>query len=613
MCIKSDKISKCLEVSRRCSMYERLRRHDTISVTILFIVINIISILRMGDSVGLYLDAVNPDYLAVKLLNHNNFTSAISLPYIGIPFLGQIYHGTVTMFGSLLAILVTGSTSVLQLRIMNGLWGALCVTSVYQILKRVGCKRQIAFAICFLLSVSPNFIGTFFTQYYIELPGIFFLLLQIYFLLTWNDSLELRRLLAAGIFGGLAIYDYFNFIFFVPSVLIFVLFLTSNKKTGRSLENIMTIISGYAMGVIPFIVGYTELVICASGSVNRAKIILVLIAVVVSFVVCIILYKLQKKVSIRNRIISFVILLICLACVLIIGLLVSNLYANYIRGLNVQVSEGLLAGVSCIIRYLGETLCHSTLEYLVIGKYSSVGMIFIPTLTFVLSVVSFYIVKFKKYKNADNRLNFLACVYFATAVYLICCIPLATRMQGQHFICMLFLMYIALGLGVSIVTDYLAMLQTGTEWKNVERTIYAVVLFILVFNQTTVAFQMRNNNGVDSYYNKYYSNAVQKLSENANSNREEGKKEYYIFPEWGILCGFDYLTGNGVDFTGSIDPDALRWLNKDCGYDVIVCYWDEGNENIYKSELLKVFGKDEITMDSVRGNYGNILEMKVMK
>lgn len=595
-------------------MLEKLRRYDTISVTLLFMIINIISILRMGDSIGLYLDAVNPDYLAVKLLNPNNLTSSISLPYIGIPFLGQVYHGTITMFGSFLSMLITGTTGVLQLRIMNGLYGALCVATVYRILKYIGCTRQTAFAICFLLSVSPNLIGTFFTQYYIELPGIFFFLLQIYFLLIWNDSLELRRLLAAGVFGGLAIYDYFNFIFFVPAVLIFVLVLALNKKSGRALENVFAIISGYAMGVIPFVVGYTELVIIASGSVRKAtKIIFVLVAAVAPFVVCTILYKLQKKMSIRNRIISIAILLICLVCALILGVQVSKLYATYIRGLSVWRSEGLLARTLSIIRYLQEVLCHSALEYLVIGRYSSAGLWIIPALTLVLSFVSFCLVKFKRFKEADKRSKLLACVYFATAIYLICCIPLATRMQGQHFICILFLMYIALGLSVSIVADYMIIVQTGTVWKTAGWITYAVVLFILLFNQTAVAFHTRNTNGSDSHYNIYYSNALQKLSEDAKRKKKEGKKEYYVFPEWGIMCGFDYLTSNGIGFTGYIDPNALRWLNKDCGYDIIVCYWNEGNEDIYKTELLKVFYQNEIIMDLVSGNYGNILEMKVMK
>ena len=79
-----------------------------VAMLFFFVLLNLLSIFRFGNSVGLYADAVMPDYLAVKLANSNTLTGSMALPYVGMPLLGQAYHGTITMFVSYIALLITG-------------------------------------------------------------------------------------------------------------------------------------------------------------------------------------------------------------------------------------------------------------------------------------------------------------------------------------------------------------------------------------------------------------------------------------------------------------------------------------------------------------------------
>lgn len=141
-------------------------KNTAIIIFVAVVCINIISILKFGDNIGLYLDAVNPDYLATKLVNPNSLTGSWTLPYIGIPLLGQAYHGTLTMIGSYFSILITGTTSVMQLRVVNSVYSALAVVIIYKIFDRLNVKKKLSVAICLLITLSPNVIGTYFTQYY---------------------------------------------------------------------------------------------------------------------------------------------------------------------------------------------------------------------------------------------------------------------------------------------------------------------------------------------------------------------------------------------------------------------------------------------------------------
>ena len=68
---------------------------------------------------GLYLDSVNPDYLAVQILFPQIQNPSMIMPQTGFPMLGQLYHGTVTVWLQLLLIGLSGKASVFTLSLIH--------------------------------------------------------------------------------------------------------------------------------------------------------------------------------------------------------------------------------------------------------------------------------------------------------------------------------------------------------------------------------------------------------------------------------------------------------------------------------------------------------------
>ena len=106
-----------MKINKVCAEVKN-RKAYLIDFFILFILI-MFSALWDNDAFGLYLDSVNPDYLAVQLLHPNNINPNMLLPHVGVPLLGQLYHGTVTMFVQYIALLFVRQPSITLLRVLN--------------------------------------------------------------------------------------------------------------------------------------------------------------------------------------------------------------------------------------------------------------------------------------------------------------------------------------------------------------------------------------------------------------------------------------------------------------------------------------------------------------
>ena len=175
---------------------------------------------------------------------------------------------------------------------------------------------------------------------------------------------------------------------------------------------------------------------------------------------------------------------------------------------------------------------------------------------------------------------------------------------------MIFSMYLLLGVGTSVVAENTKLLGI---WKKRGSYIgwMGVMLIIMMhlMNQTAVLWAL-DSSDCDSY-NIYYSTAINSLAERALEKKEAGEKQYYVFPEWGILAGFDYLTRNEIAFNGSINLQQMQQLCNDEGYQIVVCYWERENTEVYRDNLLEIFDMKQISSSYVEGNYGNILEICV--
>lgn len=592
-------------------MIEIFQKQKNMIVLFVFWIISLVSILRMDGNIGLYLDAVNPDYLSVQLLNKNTYSFSMSLPYIGFPLLGQAYHGTVTMLVSMAVILFTGTTSTLQLYITNCIYGTIAVYILYILLVKTGANKKIGFAVCFLLLISPNLNATYVTQYYIELPGIIFSLLTFYFLMEWKLSeANHKKLLSAGVCGGLAVYSYFNFLFFFPFVFLTVIRNSQNKENFKLSKNIFTLLTGYALGCTPYILGYLSLVLLAADNLfSNNRYIYLLIATVLVFTTLILLYKLQNSPK-NNTFPSILIVLFGCAFLSIVGIYIYRNYQGYFNGLNISGTSGnILMRLKYIYNNLVLVLCHSALEYLVMNKLATHYLFLIPLITFILFVYVF-ILRYIKPAHVDmEKYKFIEWALCCTLLYLLCCIGMATRMQGQHFICMVFIMYFILGECMTIILEYWTAYNEKLIAKILKQGI-CVIAIILVVNQTNLVLEMQSATEYNNA-NPYYSTAINNLSEMAMAEKNNGKRQYYVFPEWGMSCGFDYLTMNTIGFGRKIDPQTLQWLRNDQGYEIIICYWDQEKEKEYIADLTSAFEDHEIKKFCIYGNYADIMALKI--
>lgn len=565
---------------------------DKIIIFVIFLISSIFVVWKAGELPGLYLDAVNPDYLAVHVLNPSTFSSSWALPNLGIPFLGQAYHGTLTMFASILSILLTGTTSILQLRIVNCIYGTIACYLVYETFMRLKVKKWIAFGISLALLMSPNLTSMYKTQYYIELPGVVFMLLATLSFLKWHENIKNNNmLLYVGIFSGLAFYDYFNFLFFLPGIIVTCLLVLYKKQSKRIFSKIIILMCGYGMGGYLYILGFLTICLTNVSCIsNNIKIVICIAFTIVYYSFMLYLYKLQENPEKQVIIKSSFIILGLIGTIGIISIKTVYLMNSYFIGLNVAGNESsLLERIGFILKYLFQVLCNSSEEYLVLNKDVCVGLSSIVWLTLLLAGLTVYFLMRKKI-IFESKTRFCAHLTIVTFIYIVICLAMANRMQGQHFVCMLFILYLYMGILLDIIFDY--FVNNNSKQKIVVNVLAAITVCSLivlgVFNQTKINYTLQND---EEIINTYYSDVIRMVSENALENAKQGEKEYYIFPEWGYLSGFAYLTGNTIAYVDHFSVDGIRNLYNQ-GYSLVVCYWDEGMTSKYKENICNILNEN---------------------
>jgi putative flippase GtrA/4-amino-4-deoxy-L-arabinose transferase-like glycosyltransferase len=211
------------------------------------------------DLPGLYMDAVNPDYLAARTLHPEIRNPVNAMPTAWIPLLGNLYHGVQNYYVSLPVLGLLGF-NITAIRIAQAIFGAGIVVMVFIVTERTSQSRRIAWLTAALVATEIAFLASFRTQFYIVMSGMFWLLLAIYFGLATQDGLSRpRRVFFSGLFFGLAVYSYFVFLFFIPVWLFFII------KNTRQWRTLALWIAGFVVGMLPYVLGYISLVVALGG------------------------------------------------------------------------------------------------------------------------------------------------------------------------------------------------------------------------------------------------------------------------------------------------------------------------------------------------------------
>jgi hypothetical protein len=200
---------------------------------------------------GLYMDEVNPDYLAVRLVNPTVSAAAWIIPgnYLldRFPLMaGGLYHGSLHAYLAVPFYLIFGGT-ILSVRISHMFLAISILVAAFAFLRAADLPTKILIFTLLLLATDPAFIFTFRTDSFIDTFPICLVMVALSILIShrgWATHV------AAGATLGFAIWCYFIYAFFLPGVLVGIF---TSRNSWRSAAALLV---GCAIGASPYAAGY---------------------------------------------------------------------------------------------------------------------------------------------------------------------------------------------------------------------------------------------------------------------------------------------------------------------------------------------------------------------
>lgn len=209
---------------------------------------------------GLYMDAVNPDFLAAQLLDHKLHNPSGGLPSKIFPLLGNLYHGTQNVYMGLPFFVLFGF-SVAALRLAQAAFGAILLVALHSVVRRLTGSSLLALSCTLGLATELAFTASFRTQFYIVLGGAAWLFVSLALAIPIEGTNDSRkRTLLSGVFAGLAGYGYFVLLFFVPGQMLLI---ALRRQSGW--RDLLPWFAGLALGMTPFALGYLSLMLKLHG------------------------------------------------------------------------------------------------------------------------------------------------------------------------------------------------------------------------------------------------------------------------------------------------------------------------------------------------------------
>jgi hypothetical protein len=208
---------------------------------------------------GIYPDAINNDYIAVRILHPSRQSFAVVLPgnliWSCLPVLaGGIYYGSLQAYLAV-PFIIFGS-SVATFVFSHFVLGALLLLVAFFFVAWGSKCTPIAVCAVALMGLDPAYIFTWRTQAYITTFPATFILLALWLILKADDRTDRRRLYAlSGGLMGVAFWGYFIHIFFVPGIVLSIGW--RNRLHPRQAAILIGFFSlGLCCGAIFYFIGY---------------------------------------------------------------------------------------------------------------------------------------------------------------------------------------------------------------------------------------------------------------------------------------------------------------------------------------------------------------------
>lgn len=521
-----------------------LPKLDSLTVRCLLVVQAVfwLSHLHEADLPGLYMDAVNPDYLAARTLNPELPNAVWMQPTIGIPVLGALYHGVQTFYVGLPVFALLG-LNMLALRVAQGLFASGILVMAQLVLQRATGSLLLGFAGALSLATELAFIASFRTQFYIVVAGGFWLLLAVYLALgrrmapvaapnqMVDTNPHARATLPAlpwflsGLCAGLAVYGYFVFLFFLP------VFVAMGWWYTRSWRAVFTWLLGFALGMQTYVLGYA-LATMALGGFGPA------------------LEWIRSSSD---------------------GLDPMSSQLPFAR----RLANAWSVLVITLQNAGNELMIFRTAEQGAWAIWKVRLLVLAPLLLTGLGLVH----RATRRNDAESEtrapgllanwhLALLPLSFFAVSLVF------GDRLWSHHYSSLIPVVYVVLFLAAWQLQRALRM--TLPRWAGV--ALVAILVAGNLHQQQSFFERLTTTGGVS-----YFSNAINRLAEDALTMPED---VVHVFPEWGFGMPFAFLTGNRSPYESWMGDENLMQLAQ-AGKTVRVYYWLPETEGGYQELLGK--------------------------
>lgn len=582
---------KTVWISTITIMFEK--KYDLAVFAVILTIITV-QLIKLGNYPGIYFDAIFPDYIAVQLLHPLELQSRWG--QFSWPWLCQPYHGTNGIIITLLSVMITGSTSVLQHHITYGIVAAIAVFLCYKILTHqiIGVSKLWSGLGSVILISCPSLLAIVISQSYMCLFGSVCILGGVLAFLNWqNDVGALGRLSLCYFLFGLAFYSYFNFLFFFPPLLICTVF-AMRRYGSVSFDDIVTPLLAFTLGFGIFIVGWSQRALMMNGVDMAAIGNKVKLFLAVYTLLTIVFIAFFKRIKRRKLLLVY---LIAGGAVWLIKIMPA--YREMSARYGIIQNTPLKERITAVINDYSSILTSEFAGFPGRRLFESVAVLNSHVILFgIIAVLVASATELLVRKcNVKWKIPVVVIVF-----YLCCCVVFGPRMNQHHYVPLLFITYLGFVLCVqrificisesnSAVCRYIARFK-----KNILMTAVLSLVLLNFFNAQKIIIYIRDTGG-----DNYWASEMTDLANEAVRRNDNGYREVYIFSEWGFMTSFDYLTMNKIpymfydNFNTYLLAEYYKQENKSLlkeyytnGYDIVIYYyyWNEINTQNY-AKILK--------------------------
>jgi hypothetical protein len=213
-----------------------------------------------SNKLGIYPDAVNNDYIAVRILHPSRQSFVVVLPgnliFNWLPVLaGGIYYGSFPAYWA--APFIVFGSSVATFVFSHFVLGVSLLFVVFFFVSWAARPSPIAVCAVALMGLDPAYIFTWRTQAYITAFPAAFVLLALWLILKADDREDRRRLYAlSGGLMGVAFWGYFIHIFFAPGIVLSIGW-RNRLRPRQAAILIVFFFLGLCCGAMFYFIGYT--------------------------------------------------------------------------------------------------------------------------------------------------------------------------------------------------------------------------------------------------------------------------------------------------------------------------------------------------------------------